>query len=179
MDYHEKLFPVIVKEKFGCGSHSVYIVNSENELNNIICYMEDPIIQEYIGDDSNEYTLTIFSDGEVVNYIAFRRTLGFGGMSRYVELVFDEKIEELAFTVADLFSLKGSINIQMRRANNNYYIFEINPRISSTMGFRLQLGFNDVEWWLNMLEGKSILQYSRPTQKVYGVKNVEEKLYYV
>jgi len=171
-------FPLIVKERFGCGSHGVYVVNDENELNVSLEYMEDPIVQEYVGDIDEEYTLTVFSDGQVINYILFKRELGFGGMSRYVELVHDEKVETLAGRIAKIFNLKGSLNIQMRKKNSDYCVFEINPRISSTIGFRYRLGFNDASWWIDMIEGKSIPNFEQPKGRVYGVRSVEEKFFF-
>lgn len=174
----EEKYPMIVKEKFGCGSHSVSVVENYNELVEQFNSMTDPIIQAYIGNAGDEYTMTIFSDGDIVNSIAFKRTLGFGGMSRFVELVHDENIYDIACRIATLFNLKGSINVQMRKVNSDYCVFEINPRISSTIGFRMQLGFNDVAWWVDMFEGIQIERYIVPKENVYGVRNVEEKMFY-
>ena len=171
-------YPMIVKETFGCGSHSVCIVNSHEELVDKFNHMDNPIIQKYIGESDEEYTMAVFSDGKVVNSIAFKRTLGFGGMSRFVELAHDSVIEQIAKNISDLFNLRGSINVQLRKVETKYYVFEINPRISSTIGFRLHLGFNDVVWWIDMLEGNKVEQYIAPPQKVYGIRNVEEKLFY-
>ena len=173
----EQNYPLIVKEKFGCGSHSVALVNNIDELKQSFGEMESPIVQECIGDKSEEYTLTVFSDGSVVNSIAFKRELGFGGMSRYVELSHDEKLFEIADRIVKMFDLHGSINVQLRKANGEYYVFEINPRISSTMGFRMLLEFNDVAWWIDMLEKNPVEEYKNPDGKVYGARTVEEKIF--
>lgn len=170
-------YPMIVKAEFGCGSHEVETVYSYAELEKAYNRIESPIIQNYIGDIDHEYTMTVFSDGQTVNSIAFRRVLGFGGMSRYVELVHDDELTVMGEKLASLFELKGSINIQMRKSENRYYIFEINPRISSTIGFRRKLGFNDVDWWLDMVEGKAVAHFECTARKVYGARSVEEKLY--
>lgn len=171
-------YPLIVKENFGCGSHGVKIVNNRNELENALNDMWEPIIQEYIGAEKEEYTLTIFSDGSIVNYIAFKRILGFDGMSKFVELANKDEFEKISYKVSELLKLKGSINVQMRKQEEDYYVFEINPRISSTIGFRFLLGFNDAAWWLDLVEGKKIEQYEYPNKKIYGVRSVEEKLFF-
>ena len=171
-------FPLIVKERYGCGSHGVYVVNDESELYLAIEHMDDPIVQEYVGDSDEEYTLTIFSDGQVTNYIIFKRELGFGGMSRYVELIHDERVDDLARRIAKIFNLKGSLNVQMRKKDSEYCVFEINPRISSTIGFRYRLGFNDAAWWIDIIEGKNIPCFEQPQGKVYGVRSVEEKFFF-
>lgn len=173
----ENKYPMIVKEKFGCGSHSVALVNNIDELKQSFAEMESPIVQEYIGDKSEEYTLTVFSDGSIVNSIAFKRELGFGGMSRYVELSHDKKLYDIADKIAGMFDLHGSINVQLRKVNEDYYVFEINPRISSTMGFRMLVGFNDVAWWIDMLEKKEVEKYKEPEGEVFGARTVEEKIF--
>lgn len=174
---NETTYPVIVKEKFGCGSHAVALVNSRDELIQAFNEMENPVVQEYIGDKSDEYTLTVFSDGNIVNSIAFKRELGFGGMSRYVELSHDRKLSDIAVKIAKMFDLHGSINVQMRKTDGDYYVFEINPRISSTMGFRMQLGFNDVSWWIDMFEKIKIEEFVTPEGVIYGARSVEEKIF--
>lgn len=171
-------YPLIVKEKFGCGSHGVKLVHSREELLEVYNAMQDPIIQEYIGNADDEYTMAVFSDGVIVNSIAFRRKLGFGGMSRSVELIHDSQISVIAEKIAEYFNLVGSINVQMRHAADTYYVFEINPRISSTIGFRTQLGFNDVEWWIDVLNNQEVEKYTVTDRKVYGIRNVEEKLFF-
>lgn len=170
-------FPVIIKEEFSCGSHSIHMAGSQDELKKYCSQMEKPVIQEYIGSDEEEYTMTVFSDGNTVNSIVFKRRLGFGGMSRYVELVRDEKFDDIADKAAKAFDLKGSINIQMRKKDDEYYVFEINPRISSTIGFRMKIGFNDVAWWIDMFEGREVQRFICPEGKVYGVRTVEEKMF--
>lgn len=172
-------YPVIIKEEFTCGSHSVHIAKDVNELNEICAGMEKPVIQEYIGSDKEEYTMAVFSDGNVVNSVTFKRRLGFGGMSRYVELTKDEKLQDMAKKIAKAFNLKGSINVQMRKRDDDFYVFEINPRISSTISFRTQVGFNDVAWWIDMLEGSSVEEFICPEGKIYGVRSVEEKMFFV
>lgn len=178
IEYCEQKFPLIVKEAFGCGSHAVKLVNDRKELEQAVLEMQNPIIQEYVGNESDEYTLAVFTDKKTVNHIAFKRTLGLGGMSQYVELVVDEEFKNIAETIAYAFKLEGSVNIQMRKKNGKYYVFEINPRISSTIGFRYRLGFNDVSWWLDMIEGNEIFPYHSPEKNVYGIRAVEEKIFF-
>ena len=106
--------------------------------------------------------------------IIFRRILR-AGFSYRVTLCKDLEIEELVRKVADLFSLEGFINVQLMKKNNKLYIFEINPRISGTVRFRHMLGFKDVLWWLNMLDGKTIEQYKCPYDTAIGVRELNEK----
>lgn len=173
----EDSYPLILKEEFGCGSHGVRVVHDKDELEEALGILDNPVIEQYVGSSEDEYTLTVFSDGVVTNSIAFKRTLGYDGMSKFVELEKDETIAGIGRKIAGLFELRGSFNIQMRKQDNEYYVFEINPRISSTIGFRSKLGFNDAAWWINMLEGKKTKKYSCPKGHVHGVRSVEEKIF--
>jgi carbamoyl-phosphate synthase large subunit len=55
---------------------------------------------------------------------------------------------EIGIKIAKKLELNGSINIQLRLHEGLPYIFEINPRFSSTVFIRSELGFNDVAWSL-------------------------------
>ncbi len=171
-------YPIVVKSDQGCGSKNVRIVNCYQEYEAAISQIPNAIIQEYIGDNENEYTVGVFSNGNDIKTIAFRRTLGFGGMSKVVEQINDERINTIAETVVENLNLRGSINIQMRKQEGEYYIFEINPRISSSIGFRYKLGFNDVKWWLDLLDGYcGEIPYSPEPLAIIGIRALEEKIF--
>ena len=64
--------------------------------------------------------------------------------------------------VADALDLEGAINIQLRIDNGEPVIFEINPRFSSTVGFRHRLGFTDGIWAIEARLGLEIADYTPP-----------------
>ena len=169
-------YPLVIKADYSRGSKDVKIVNNDEEYCNSIAQIYNPIIQEYIGTPDDEYTMCIFSDGTQVSSITFKRKLGFGGMSVKVELVCDEKLNYISNQIAKSFRLVGSINVQMRKESGEYYVFEINPRISSSIGFRHLFGFKDLIWWLSILDGKKVdLNYQVPDRKI-GIRTLGEVL---
>lgn len=170
-------YPIIIKPDNGCGSKKIYKVNNEKEYYSMEDNDDNLVVQKYIGSSDEEYTVGVFSDGVITESIAFKRKLGFGGMSIFVEAIKDVEIDDISKKVADIFSLKGSINIQMRKDNGKYYIFEINPRISSTVGFRHKMGFCDLIWWLNMLDGKPTNTDFKLKPGVKGIKILDEMLF--
>ena len=89
----------------------------------------------------------ISSTKDEIRYIVFKRVLK-SGYSVSGEIVDNESINNLLVSIANLLDLKGSINIQLRIVNDIPYIFEINPRFSSTVRFRDLFGFRDVLWVL-------------------------------
>lgn len=166
-------YPVIFKSFFSSGSKGVFKVYSLNEIEEIKKKYKDGIIQEDIGSIDEEYTIGVFSDGENIFSIGFKRYLGYGSMSKLVELINDPKIQDLAEKIAKLSELKGSMNIQVRKRNGDYIPFEVNPRISSTVYFRNYFGFKDVNWWIDLFEGKKI-NYEKKYIKGIGVRTINE-----
>jgi carbamoyl-phosphate synthase large subunit len=167
-------FPLILKPDQSCGSKNIHIVSNKSEFEYIRTSTTGLIAQQYIGNSDDEYTIGLFSNRVITKSIIFKRKLGFGGMSTFVETICDDEVSMIAQKVADILELNGSINIQMRKENGKYYIFEINPRISSTVGFRHKLGFKDVIWWLNYLDGEeSNIDFTVPIGKV-GIKVLDE-----
>jgi carbamoyl-phosphate synthase large subunit len=170
-------FPLIIKPDFGRGSMNLIKVNNQLELKKAIQTIPSPVIQNYIGTEEQEYTVGVFSDGQSVHSIAFRRKLGRGSMSVFVEVVKDTKLDKIAFDVAQLFKLKGALNIQLRLHQDDYYIFEINPRISSTAAFRHQLGFQDVVWWLRLVSEEPINPGFDIIPGIVGIKVDSEQIF--
>lgn len=167
----EKDKALIVKPCKGNGSKEVTIVRSQEELRNL--KLEGKVIQDYI--EGDEYTVGVFRWKEGTVYtIAFKRILR-AGFSYRVELVKDIALEDLAKKVASLFLLEGYMNIQLRKRNGKYYIFEINPRISGTVRFRHMLGFDDVLWWLDMMDGITVKPFRNRYEKAIGFRELNEK----
>jgi carbamoyl-phosphate synthase large subunit len=148
-------FPLIIKPRRGYGNKKAWIVEDEHDL--AYARRKDNglfLVQEYIGSDREEYTTGAFSDGRSVSSITFRRRLGFGSLSAEAVLVDTPYMEQVSEKIARATALVGSINIQTRRVNDMFVIFEVNPRLSSTLLFRKKFGFDDAVWWLNVLRGK-------------------------
>lgn len=155
-DYKGELdFPVIVKPRTGYGSKRIWRADNFEDLD-YLRRKDDGllIVQEYIGEDTEEYTTGVFSDGHSVSSITFRRKLGFGGLSVEAVLADTPAMDELARRISTAIQLRGCINIQTRRVGDTFIPFEINPRLSSTVLIRKQFGFDDAVWWLDLLCGK-------------------------
>ncbi|RXI47036.1 hypothetical protein DP130_10310 [Clostridium tetani] len=173
-EFTEQLpFPVILKLREGAGRKGFFIVNNKDDLTYFKRNYKKTIIQEIVGDIDHEYTIGVFSDGKKVNSIGFRRYLGYGSLSKYVEIENDTKIQELAEKIASITNLKGSINIQARKVKGDYIPFEINPRLSSTLYFRNYFGFQDLKWWIDINENIEV-EYKPRYSKGIGIKTVGE-----
>ncbi len=160
-DHSALSFPFIAKLRSGSGSRKLRIIRSQQDLSAIPSDGEEWILQEYLDAPNDEFTTGIFSDGNAVASISFRRRLGFGGLTSEAELVNDPRLEALALKIAGAVALKGCINLQTRLIRGQYIPFEINPRLSSTLLFRKRFGFDDACWWIQMLMGKTFQYHPR------------------
>jgi carbamoyl-phosphate synthase large subunit len=139
-------FPLIVKPRFGRGSVGVVLVKDKQQLLENITGKESLIIQEYLTDEEQEFTvgICINQKGEVISKIALRRYLLEGVSIAAVSDGYNH-IADYCAVVASTLGAYGAINIQLRLKDDMPVIFEINPRFSSSTGMRLLFGINEPE----------------------------------
>lgn len=138
-------FPVIIKPRTGFASRDVYMANNPEELWVFLKRVDNPIIQEYLGSETEEYTTGIVMFyPEIQGVIAMRRELRAG--STYRCLVNNYKnVEAAASNIASALRPFGPCNFQMRVVQGTLVTFEINTRFSGTTAIRAAFGFNEVE----------------------------------
>jgi len=177
-DYNGEFgYPVIIKPRKGCGGKGILAAECPDDLE----YMSKKndgslIVQEYIGTDAEDYTTGVFSDGNLVSSISFKRKLGFGSLSVEAVLVNEPFLDNMAQHISKETGLIGSINIQSRRSGDVFIPYEINPRLSSTMLFRKKFGFDDAVWWLNVLFGK-VYSYKVKYKSGRAVRYLSERYF--
>jgi len=157
-------YPFIVKSAKGSGSKQLHIIEDVSEMEYLKkkLRLKEYIVQELLPDASEEYTCGLFrGQNNDIRSIIFRRELT-GGYSGYGELVENNAITSLLEIIALRINLIGSINVQLRLSFGVPYVFEINPRFSSTVLFRSLFGFNDVLWSIQDALSIPLSEYNRP-----------------
>ena len=165
-------YPFIMKSDKGCGSKHLKVVKNakdweEADKKGMVC-------QQLIGSDNTEYTIGVFSDSETISSITLKRQLGYGGLSAMVQCCDIPQTKDIAQKIAEAFHLKGAFNIQLRKEGNKFFVFEINPRLSSTTGFRHMFGFMDAVWWIDMIDGMHIPQFEKKSVGMRGMKVLDD-----
>lgn len=183
--YNNELpYPVVVKDVFSSGSKKVNIIKNSEEFNKLGNLTDKQVVQAYIGVPDQEYTVPIFStnEGKSVFCIPLRRTLSKAGYTNFIEPVDTIKyniIYKICTSIASAFKLNGCLDLQMRFFNDNFYIFECNPRLSGTVHFRHKLGFSDAFWWSELLLGHDVSpKFAYPT-KFVGVRELNEEIFWI
>lgn len=143
-------YPVIIKPRSGQGSKNIiYVDNESMYLSKNIQHLNDFVWQEYLGTDDQEYTCAIYNSTKVkIRTIILRRKLQ-GGFTVSGEVVNNNEITNYIENISTVMNLNGVMNIQLRLTSDGPKIFEINPRLSSTLVFRDKMGFCDLRWWLS------------------------------
>ena len=151
-------FPMILKPRHGTGSKNVFVVRNERELDLLSQYISEPVLQEYLVPDAEEYTVGVYKSPRsgFVGQIVLRRELRHG-VTYKAEVVQDGDIEAVCRTVVESFDVWGPFNLQLRKTAAGVRIFEINPRFSSSAVIRAHFGFNEPEMCLrDVVMGQSL-----------------------
>ncbi len=160
--------PVIVKPRFGSGSRGIEFVKTIEQLE---CAVQnrvvDIIAQELISEDEGEFTCAIFKHRDAVRTIIMRRKL-VGGITGSMVVEDNPAIEGALHMIANALPCTAAVNVQLRLKNGKPMVFEINPRLSSTVMMRHLVGFSDALWWLNTLSDVNPREFSCPVgMRVY------------
>ena len=93
------------------------------------------------------------------NRILLLKRVLVGGYTGRATVVENLEITEYVKKIIASWDVWGLYNIQLRLTANGPKLFEINPRISSTVVFRDKLGFEDFKWWILETLGMEIPNY--------------------
>ena len=156
-------FDLIIKPRSGQGSKGLLRLERSG-YESVMAQREGDIWQRWLKDESEEYTCGLARfETMPTRSLAFRRTLR-GGLTGRGEVIHDPRLTQLCADVAEALDLNGAINIQLRLDAGTPCIFEINPRFSSTVGFRHRLGFRDAVWSIQDSLGLPISAYDPPPE---------------
>lgn len=155
-----KHLPCIFKPRRGAGSKAVFRCDTAKE---VMFYQEhhvNAIIQELLLPADQEVTCGVFRtiDGKTA-VLQLLRTLT-GGFTGWAQVINHSDVLFQCSKLASALNLRGSINVQLRITANGAKIFEINPRFSSTVLMRHQMGFSDLLWSIQDLMGDDIHLFS-------------------
>jgi carbamoyl-phosphate synthase large subunit len=148
--------PCILKNRFGSGSRSVFLVESDEDVDYLAARYPDAVFQEMLQPENREITCAVYRarDGRIATLQMLRRLTG--GFTGWAKVIDDEGTSRMCNQIAEGLDLRGSMNIQLRLTDKGPRVFEINPRFSSTVLMRHRIGYTDVLWALAEAEGKSV-----------------------
>ena len=151
-----RAFPCIIKDRTGSGSRGVYTVNDDEDARYLAARHPSAVFQELLQPANREVTCAVYraADGRVATLQMRRRLIG--GFTGWAVIIDEPAIAKICEQVAIQLDLRGAMNIQLRLTDDGPRIFEINPRYSSTVYMRHEIGFTDVVWAFDELRGRRI-----------------------
>ena len=153
-------FPVILKPKDGVACEGLFKIDDYDAFPNLK-NNEDYLIQEFI--DGIHASVIVCSNGEnAISLSLNKQNIEFGGESHYRGGIvpFEHPLKENAFEAAkkaveSIRGLKGCVGVDLVLAEEDVFVMEINPRITTSMiALHIASGFNVAEASLNSLSGK-------------------------
>jgi carbamoyl-phosphate synthase large subunit len=149
-------FPLFLKPRFGRGSIGTYVIRNQKELCFFVEYVDDPIIQQYLG--GKEYTLDTFCDfdGEVISVVPRERLWVRSGVMDKGRTVNNPELIELGVKVATELNTIGPVNIQVKYHQGIPMVFEVNPRFSGGIPLTINAGANFPLWICQLLNGQKL-----------------------
>ncbi len=164
-DINDISYPVVVKPRSSAGSKNLHYVCSTQHflvIKNMLTDKSDLyIVQREVGVKEQEYTCALWRAQGDFRHIVLKRELQ-GGLTGRAEVVYDTGISGILTTIAENINGDFFINVQLRMCDDIPYIFEINPRFSSTVVMRHKLGFKDVLWTILSNFNMQIEEYVPP-----------------
>ncbi|MFA6405683.1 MAG: ATP-grasp domain-containing protein [Candidatus Paceibacterota bacterium] len=144
-------YPAIAKPIFGRGSREVHIIKDSKQLEGYLKLynkkFEDILIQPYIGGE--EYTISaIVNNLNQIISIVPKKIILKRGITRVAVTEKNIIVEKITKAIVEKLHPSGPFNIQLKIWKNRPYIFEINPRLSTTSVLTDKALENEVELYI-------------------------------
>jgi len=140
-------FPFFLKKNIGYGNKGYKLIKNYNQLKKKI-NNKNWIGQEYLGGKDNEFTCSIIKLKNFEKVLILNRKLHKAGYTYFAKVVKNKKLDKILINFANKINLHGCINVQLKIIKNQFKVFDINPRLSSTVMMRNIIGFKDCVWWI-------------------------------
>jgi carbamoyl-phosphate synthase large subunit len=173
-------FPCIFKLRRGSGSKAVFLCSDAQDAMLLRDRFPDSVLQEFLPEADQEVTCAVFRDssGKVATLQLLRQLVG--GMTSWAEVISDPAVDDQCAAIATNLDVVGAINIQLRIGPKGPRIFEINPRLSSTLLMRHIAGFSDLVWMVENMMGKDVTpklpEPGTVLVRTYGAALIQKKV---
>ena len=166
-------YPVFIKPQCGSASINVNKVNTLQEVELYFNKYHDIIVQEFL--DGTEIGVDVYVDvlsGQVISIFAKEKIKMRAGETDKSKSIICPKLFDIIQELVLKLKLRGPIDIDVFKINNNYYISEINPRFGGGYPHAYQCGVNFIKMILNNLNGNiNNVNISNYNPNVYAIKS--------
>jgi carbamoyl-phosphate synthase large subunit len=149
-------FPLFIKPRGGRGGVLAFRINSPEELQFFLRYVQDPVVQEFL--DGPEFTLDVLCDfdGRPLSIVPRERVVIRAGVIDRGRTVDNPALIDLAIACTKVFEFAGAINIQCRIVNGVPTVFEINPRFAGGIPLTIAAGADFPAMLVDLALGRTV-----------------------
>jgi len=152
-------YPAIAKPIYGRGSRQVHQVKNIHELNGYLDLygkkFSDVLVQKYI--PGVEYTVSVIVNNvNAIIGIVPKRIISKKGITRSAVAERNVLIEKVCRDIVASLKPGGPFNVQLMLYRGKVYIFEINPRLSTTSVLTDKAFGNEIELFIKYY-GKTVI----------------------
>jgi len=148
-------YPVFVKPIRGSASVNVGKASTEAEFDFLFGRCDNMMVQEYL--DGVEYGADVYIDlisNEVVSIFTKHKLKMRAGETDKAVSYKDEKLFKLIKALVKKTGLKGIVDMDIFKVDDEYYIGEINPRFGGGYPLAIECGMNAPRMIINNLCGR-------------------------
>lgn len=155
----------LIKPTVGRGSKNI-IVLKDKKLIHQFTKNNKYLVQEFI--KGTEYTVDCFFEkqGLLHQYVARERVVK-KNVSIIGKVVKENKIKKIIDQISNKIKFKGLINFQFIKSKKNYFLIEINPRISGSIIFSIKSNFDVINLSIEHLKNKPLKKNKIKFNKFY------------
>lgn len=158
--YNESFnYPIFLKPNIGRGSRGIKKIDNLAEYEAYFLLEEykksEVLVQPFIGGD--EYTVSVTVNNlnkliSIIPKIVFTKQ----GITKHAQSVKHDKIEGICKKIVAVLNPNGSFNVQLKLFNDEIYIFEINPRFSTTLVLSVASGVNEIDLAIRNFDNENV-----------------------
>jgi carbamoyl-phosphate synthase large subunit len=173
-------FPAIIKPRSGRGSRGIRIIENEDDLKEALEILEGSydqyIIQSLI--QGNEYTISVVANSRC-EFLAVvsKKIIDKKGITRFAVVEKNDVLWQLGIDLVKKFKLDNPVNVQLiiNKIDSKPYIFEINPRFSTTVSLTIEAGVNEFLAPLDVFLGTTYGDYTEIKENLVMLRGTLEE----
>ncbi|MDD3896378.1 MAG: ATP-grasp domain-containing protein [Candidatus Peribacteraceae bacterium] len=166
----EVVFPAVAKPIFGRGSYQAHRIDTKHQLEGYLkLYSKtfpEILVQPCI--DGQEYTVSvILNNMNKLIGIVPKRIIRKKGITQVAVTENNACIEEVCKKIVETMNPCGPFNVQLMLLKNTCYIFEINPRLSTTAVLTDKAFGNEIDLFIRHYDHDRIFPLPAMRERVY------------
>ena len=172
-------YPIFLKPNVGRGSRGIRKINNRAEKEAYFIlekYKKNEIlVQPYIEGDEYTVSVTVNNLNKIISIIP-KLVFIKEGITKYAQSIKNDLIIEKCKEIVKKLNPCGSFNVQLKLINNDIFIFEINPRFSTTLVLSIASGVNEIDLVIQNYN-KSNVEYINNFNEIKLIRRWENLFY--